>query len=33
MEAYAKEHSLDLASLSLAEKDKIWNKMKNKKPL
>ena len=33
MEAFAKEHSLDLASLSLAEKDKIWNKMKNKKPL
>jgi MazG family protein len=33
MEAYAKEHSLDLASLSLAEKDNIWNKMKNKKPL
>jgi XTP/dITP diphosphohydrolase len=33
MEAYAKEHSLDLTSLSLAEKDNIWNKMKNKKPL
>ena len=33
MEAYAKEHSLDLASLSLAEKDNIWNKMKNKKLL
>ncbi len=32
MEAYAKEHTLDLASLSLAEKDIIWNKMKNKKP-
>lgn len=32
MEAYAKEHALDLASLSLAEKDIIWNKMKNKKP-
>jgi XTP/dITP diphosphohydrolase len=33
MESYANENGLDLASLSLAEKDAIWNKMKNKKPL
>ncbi len=30
MEAYAKENGLDLASLSLAEKDAIWNKMKSR---
>jgi XTP/dITP diphosphohydrolase len=28
METYAKDHSLDLAKLSLEEKDAIWNKMK-----
>jgi MazG family protein len=33
MEAYAKENGLDLASLSLAEKDTLWNKIKSKKPL
>ncbi len=33
MEAYAKENGLDLASLSLAEKDALWNKIKSKKPL
>jgi XTP/dITP diphosphohydrolase len=33
MESYANENGLDLASLSLAEKDAIWNKMKSKKPL
>ena len=33
MESYANENGLELASLSLAEKDAIWNKMKNKKPL
>jgi MazG family protein len=30
MESYAKENGLDLASLSLAEKDAIWNSMKLK---
>ena len=30
METYAKENGLDLASLSLAEKDAIWNSMKLK---
>jgi len=33
MEAYAKENGLDLASVSLAEKDALWNKIKSKKPL
>ena len=33
MEAHAKENGLDLASLSLAEKDALWNKIKSKKPL
>ena len=33
MESYANENGLDLASLSLAEKDAIWNKIKSKKPL
>ena len=33
METYAKENGLDLASLSLAEKDALWNKIKSKKPL
>ncbi len=33
MEAHAKENGLDLASLSLAEKDALWNKIKLKKPL
>lgn len=33
MESYAKENGLDLASLSLAEKDAIWNNIKSKKPL
>ncbi len=33
METYAKENGLDLASLSLAEKDTLWNKIKSKKPL
>ena len=33
MESYAKENGLDLASLSLAEKDALWNKIKLKKPL
>ena len=33
METYAKENGLDLASLSLAEKDALWNKLKSKKPL
>ena len=33
METYAKDNGLDLASLSLAEKDAIWNKIKTKKPL
>jgi XTP/dITP diphosphohydrolase len=33
MEAYTKDNGLDLASLSLAEKDAIWNKIKTKKPL
>ena len=28
MEAYAKDHQLDLAKLSLAEKEAIWQKMK-----
>jgi XTP/dITP diphosphohydrolase len=28
METYAKENGLDLASLSLAEKDAIWNRIK-----
>jgi XTP/dITP diphosphohydrolase len=30
MESYAKDNGLDLASLSLAEKDAIWNSMKLK---
>ena len=30
MEVYAKEHGLDLAVLSLEEKDAIWQKMKTK---
>jgi XTP/dITP diphosphohydrolase len=29
MEAYAKENNLDLASLSLAEKEAIWQRMKH----
>ena len=33
METYAKKNGLDLASLSLAEKDALWNKIKSKKPL
>jgi XTP/dITP diphosphohydrolase len=33
MESYANENGLDLASLSLAEKDALWNKIKSKKPL
>ncbi len=33
METYAKENGLDLASLSLAEKDALLNKIKSKKPL
>jgi len=33
MEAHAKENGLDLAILSLAEKDALWNKIKSKKPL
>jgi XTP/dITP diphosphohydrolase len=33
METYAKDNGLDLASLSLAEKDAIWNAIKTKKPL
>ena len=33
MESHAKENGLDLASLSLAEKDALWNKIKSKKPL
>ena len=33
MEVHAKENGLDLASLSLAEKDALWNKIKSKKPL
>jgi MazG family protein len=33
METYAKDNGLDLSSLSLAEKDAIWNKIKTKKPL
>ena len=33
MEAHAKENGLDLASISLAEKDALWNKIKSKKPL
>ena len=33
MENYAKDNGLDLASLSLAEKDALWNKIKSKKPL
>ncbi len=33
MESHAKENGLDLASLSLAEKDALWNKIKLKKPL
>jgi XTP/dITP diphosphohydrolase len=33
METYAKVNGLDLVSLSLAEKDAIWNKIKTKKPL
>jgi XTP/dITP diphosphohydrolase len=33
METYAKDNELDLASLSLAEKDAIWNAIKTKKPL
>ncbi|MFZ9241921.1 MAG: nucleoside triphosphate pyrophosphohydrolase [Sediminibacterium sp.] len=33
MEAHAKENGLDLARLSLAEKDALWNKIKSKKPL
>ena len=30
MEAFAIENGLDLAKLSLAEKDAIWNNMKSK---
>jgi XTP/dITP diphosphohydrolase len=30
MEVYAKEHGLDLAALSLAEKEAIWQSMKLK---
>jgi XTP/dITP diphosphohydrolase len=30
MEVYAKEHGLDLAKLSLAEKEAIWQSMKSK---
>jgi XTP/dITP diphosphohydrolase len=33
MESHAKENGLDLASLSLEEKDALWNKIKSKKPL
>ena len=33
LETYAKDNGLDIASLSLAEKDAIWNKIKTKKPL
>lgn len=33
MESYANENGLDLASLSLTEKDALWNKIKSKKPL
>jgi MazG family protein len=33
MESHAKENGLDLASLSLAEKDALWNQIKSKKPL
>jgi MazG family protein len=33
MESYANENGLDLANLSLAEKDALWNKIKSKKPL
>jgi MazG family protein len=33
METYAKDNGLDLASLSLEEKDAIWNAIKTKKPL
>jgi hypothetical protein len=29
MEAYAKDNALDLASLSLAEKEAIWQRMKH----
>jgi hypothetical protein len=29
MEAYTKENGLDLVKLSLAEKEAIWQKMKN----
>ena len=33
MESYANENGLDLASLSLAEIDALWNKIKSKKSL